>query len=155
MLSPEALIAPPSVGTLIPVTSADREAAWERLRGVSPGAAVTLPTAFVVQSVQGVRPVASPFWTALVFGSYSRKMIGPVAGSPVVAIVSTYSVDPGTCWTDEVSMAVIASCFDPRCPSPKFVNETAIVATTGITWKAMRKIVPGTMYLIGMWRGWR
>ena len=80
--------------------SSERLAACAMLRMVRPGAAVTLPVAVTVASVTGVRPVASPFWTVLVVGSYSRKTRSPVAGSPGVAIVRTYSAEPATCATE-------------------------------------------------------
>ena len=72
-------------------------------------------------------PSASPAKTSLVFGSLSRKSSEPVAGSPFVAMVRLYSVEPGTCFTDEVCTATIASSLLPRWPSPKFVNAVLAV----------------------------
>ncbi len=155
MLTPDALIAPLSVGTLNAWTSAVRDAAWPRLSNVRSPADFTLPVALTVQSVHGVRPSSVPCWTVFVVGSYSRKIRLPVATSPSVAIVRTYSAEPGTCLTDDPSIAVIALSFEPRWPSPKLVNDTPNVDTTGTTWNATRKIVPGMMYLSGMCHGCR
>ena len=99
LLTPDALIAPFSVGTLRSWISFERLAACPRFRMVRPGAAVTLPVAVTVASVTGVRLVASPFWTVLVLGSYRRNTSSPVAASPGVAIVRTYWAEPSTCAT--------------------------------------------------------
>ena len=72
-----------------------------------------------------------------------------------MAIVRTYCAEPGTCWTEPPSIEVIASSFVPRWPSPKLVNAVANVKTTGMIWKRIRKMVPGTRYLIGMCQGCR
>jgi hypothetical protein len=62
-----------------------------------------------------------------VAGSVTRKVSAPVAGSPVVATLRAYSVDPGTRVTDAVWMATTASCLSPRCPSLKLVKAVAAV----------------------------
>ena len=123
---------------------------------VRPGAAVTLPVAVTVASGDAAsgrsRHPSGPSWS---WGRTGGRRARRSPASPVVAIVRTYSAEPATCATELVWMAVIASCLVPRCASPKLVNDVPSVATTGITWKAMRKIVPGSRYLIGMCRGCR
>jgi hypothetical protein len=83
---------------------------------VYPDATVTLPAGVVVASPlpSGRRPPASPDQTRPVAGSVTRKTSGPVVGSPLVATVSVYSAEPGTCVTEAVWMATMASALLPR-----------------------------------------
>ena len=96
-----------------------------------------------------------PSWTAFVVGIVEQE--DDVAGRGVAGrrdrqdvlggardLLDGRRLDGG----DRVRLA-------PRWASPKLVKEVAKVATTGITWNAIRKIVPGSRYLIGMCQGWR